>query len=129
MSRRVTCRQKSGKWITRGKGHAGGRVSVCKDPERRNSEALSGQEQKRPGERAWLKWRPVMWSISKSETGDKAAGTAASAGGKGGSDTKWSSSAIRTPKVEPGTGVPHWVAALHNLHPLHHTFFPTPAPR
>ena len=51
------------------------------------------------------------------------------AGGKGGSDTEWSSSAIRIPKVEPGTGVPHWVAALHSLHPLHHTFFPTPAPR
>ena len=55
LNRRLTCRQKSGKWIIRGKEHAGQRVSVCKDPEGRNSEALSEQEQKDPGKRAWLK--------------------------------------------------------------------------
>lgn len=39
----------------KGQEHAGQRVSMCKDPEGRDSEALSGQEQKDPGERAWLK--------------------------------------------------------------------------
>ena len=37
------------------KEHAGQRVSVCKDSEGRNSEALSGQEEKDPGKSAWLK--------------------------------------------------------------------------
>lgn len=53
MNRRLTRRQKSGKWITRDRSMLVKESACAKTL--RGETALSGQEQKDPGERAWLK--------------------------------------------------------------------------
>lgn len=46
------------------KGHAGQR-NMCEGPERKNSKALSGQEEKGPNEGAWLEWESQTCGLPK----------------------------------------------------------------